>query len=236
MEPNASQRRGRRPDALSASTIVGAAIGILDVGGESALTFRSLSEVLQTGPGAIYHHLANKGEILAAAAAEVITRAVSEARRDRADGGIRAVMLALFDAIDTHPWIGAQLAQAPWQPAVLEMLESIGEHLDGLGVEERHQFAAATSLVNFTLGMASQYAAGARLSRDSDRASFLQRIAKEWASESSAMTHPFARRMAGHLAEHDDRLQFTAGIEFILAGITSTAIPESTGRRSAGER
>jgi predicted Zn-dependent protease len=33
--------------------------------------------------------------------------------------------------------------------------------------------------------------------------------------------YPFARQMATQLAEHDDREQFLAGIDLILAGITT---------------
>lgn len=225
MESTSSQRRARRSDALSAETIARAAIGILDAGGEEALTFRALANNLQTGPGAIYHHLANRSEILSAAANELISKAVAGARRHHPDGGIRALMLALFDAIDSHPWIGAQLAQAPWQPAVLEILESVGEHLDNLGVAEEHQFAAATSLVSFILGMASQYAAGARLPRDVDRDAVLRETARSWAAQGGTTTRPFARRVASQLADHDDREQFATGVEFILIGITSTTTP-----------
>lgn len=225
MESTAPQRRARRSDALSAETIVRAAIGILDARGEEALTFRALADNLQTGPGAIYHHLSSKGAILGAAANELISRAVAGARRHHPDGGIRALMLALFDAIDTHPWIGAQLAQAPWQPAVLEILESVGEHLDDLGVAEHHQFTAATSLVNFTLGMASQYAAGARLPRDVDRNAVLRETARSWATAGGTTARPFAQRVARQLADHDDRQQFAEGVEFILIGITSTTAP-----------
>ena len=43
------------------------AIEILDAGGEAALTFRTLAARLETGSGAIYWHVANKDELLAAA-------------------------------------------------------------------------------------------------------------------------------------------------------------------------
>ena len=43
---------------------------ILDDEGEAALTFRALSARLATGSGAIYWHVANKSELLAAATDE----------------------------------------------------------------------------------------------------------------------------------------------------------------------
>jgi len=40
---------------------------MLDVAGESGLTFRALAAELRTGAGAIYWHVANKSELLVAA-------------------------------------------------------------------------------------------------------------------------------------------------------------------------
>src|SRR3954465_3816370 len=61
-----SGRADRRTDALSRERIVQAAIEILDAEGESGLTFRALATRLSTGAGAIYWHVASKGELLAA--------------------------------------------------------------------------------------------------------------------------------------------------------------------------
>ena len=68
-----AQRAERRTDALSKERIVAAAIEILDTEGEAALTFRALAARLATGSGAIYWHVANKDELLAAATDGVIS-------------------------------------------------------------------------------------------------------------------------------------------------------------------
>jgi len=65
-------RAARRTDALSRELIVRAATEILDADGETALTFSALTRHLSTGYGAVYHHVANKSDLLAAAADEVI--------------------------------------------------------------------------------------------------------------------------------------------------------------------
>jgi AcrR family transcriptional regulator len=52
----------RRP--LSKARILDAAIGVADAGGYGSLTIRSLAQSLGVQPMAIYHHVANKGEIL----------------------------------------------------------------------------------------------------------------------------------------------------------------------------
>jgi len=73
-----ASRAERRTDALSKERIVETAIEILDADGESALTFRALTERLSTGAGALYWHVANKNELLAATINEVIARAMTE--------------------------------------------------------------------------------------------------------------------------------------------------------------
>jgi AcrR family transcriptional regulator len=215
-------RAERRADALSKERIVAAAIDILDADGESALTFRALAARLATGSGAIYHHVASKGELLAAATDDVIARVmtgvVSGADPREA---IRALALGVFDAIDAHPWVGAQLSREPWQAAVLQVFESVGGQLQALGVPGRAQFDCASALVNYVLGLAGQYAAADRLlAPETDRSAFLATVAARWARLDPAR-YPFMRQMATQLREHDDCEQFLAGIDLILAGITA---------------
>src|SRR5580704_12227076 len=174
-----AQRTERRTDGLSKERIVEAAIEILDAQGESALTFRALTARLATGSGAIYYHVANKNDLLAAAADDVIARVMTEVVTG-ADPSktIRAIALGVFDAIDAHPWVGAQLSREPWQSTMLQIFESIGERLQALGVPGRAQFDSASALVNYILGLAGQYAAAARLlARDTDRSAFLATVA-----------------------------------------------------------
>jgi hypothetical protein len=127
----------------------------------------------------------------------------------------------VFDAIDAHPWAGAQLSREPWQSAVLQIFESIGGQLQALGVPRRAQFDCASALVNYVLGLAGQYAAGARLlAPETDRSAFLATVAARWAQLDPAQ-YPFMRQVAAQLREHDDREQFLAGIDLILAGIAT---------------
>jgi AcrR family transcriptional regulator len=215
-----TQRTERRTDALSKERIVEAAIAILDAGGESALTFRALTARLATGAGAIYHHVASKDELLAAVTGDVIAqvtaRPVSGTEPREA---IRATALGVFDVIDAHPWVGTQLSREPWQPAVLQIFESFGGQLPELGVPQRAQFDCASALLNYVLGLAGQYAAGARLiPPDTDRSAFLAAVAAQWAQLDPAQ-YPFVHHAAAQLPGHDDREQFLAGIDLIVAGI-----------------
>lgn len=199
-----------------------AAIEILDTDGESALTFRALAARLATGSGAIYWHVADKRELLAAVTDHVIARVMAE----KVSGAepreaIRVVALGVFDAIDAHPWVGGQLSGKPWQYAVLRILEGVGAQVGALGVPEHARFNVATALLSFILGLAGQYAVGARhFGGDMDRTTFLRGVAAQWA-QLDPVQHPFVREVATQLPEHDDREQFLAGINLILAGIES---------------
>jgi hypothetical protein len=100
-------------------------------------------------------------------------------------------------------------------------LDGVGRQLQALGVAEQAQFNCASALVNYILGLAGQYAAAARLiPRETDRSAFLATVAVRWAQLDPAK-YPFVHQVAAQLPEHDDREQFLAGIDLILAGITT---------------
>jgi AcrR family transcriptional regulator len=215
-----TRRTKRRSNQLSKERIVKAAIEILDRDGENALTFRALAARLETGIGAIYWHVADKNALLAAATDDVIARVMSKSARllDPREA-IRSLALGVFDSIDAHPWVGGQLSRDPWQYAVVRILEGVGGRVQALGVPEHAQFNAATALMSFILGLAAQYAASARVfTRDMDRTAFLEAVATKWA-ELDPKEHPFVRQAARQLPEHDDRQQFLAGVDLILAGV-----------------
>lgn len=224
-----TQRTERRTEALSKERIVAAAIEILDTQGEAALTFRALTTRLATGSGAIYWHVANKDDLLAATTNAVVDRVMTDVAADRTGDrtaerdprdAIRAVAVGVFDAIDAHPWVGAQLFREPTQTAMLRIFESIGQQLQTLGVPVDAQFDAASALVNYVLGVAGQNAANARLHADGrDRSTFLAGVADRWAQLDPA-EYPFVRQVADQLREHDDRDQFLAGVDLVLAGMT----------------
>ena len=215
--------------ALSRERIVEAAIEILDAEGASGLTFRALAVRLATGAGAIYWHVTDKQALLEAATDQVIMHALAHPSDATPPGeAIRLLALGVFDAIDRHPWAGAQLSGNPWQYAVLRLLERVGAQVTALGLPELARFNAATAVLSFILGLAGQYAVGSRhFGGDMDRTTFLRDVAARWARLDPA-EHPFVRQVAAHLPEHDDREQFLAGIDLILAGMEST-------RRSANE-
>lgn len=96
--------RVRRATSLSREQIVDAAIYLLDKGGEAGLTFRKLSKQLSTGAGALYGHIANKHDLVAAACEVVIAKTVNLQVSDASpQNTLRAIALAVFDAVEAHP-------------------------------------------------------------------------------------------------------------------------------------
>jgi AcrR family transcriptional regulator len=212
----------RREDALSRGRIVDTAIELLDDDGEDGLTFRALATRLATGPGAIYWHVANKSELLIAASDGVVARAMADLGDQAAPGkAIRTIALAVFDALDAHPWVGAQLSRTPWQTAVLQIFEHLGRQLQALGVRGGAQFTSASALVSYVIGASTQNAVNGRLLEPgADRAAFLEAMSDRWKALDPD-TYPFTRKVANQLRKHDDRAEFLAGVDLILAGIAA---------------
>jgi AcrR family transcriptional regulator len=214
----------RREDSLTRDRIIEASIAILDGSGEDGLTFRALSERLATGPGAIYWHVPNKGELLTAACDAIIARTLNAPLVGATPQAIiRTLALGMFDAIDAHPWIGSALTRAPGQLPMVRILERIGRQVRALGVPDEEQWATVGALLNYILGVGAQNAANGQLGRmrGIDRSDFLDAVATSW-SQLDPDAYAFTRSMAAHLREHDDRRDFLAGIDLILSGIEAS--------------
>ena len=213
----------RREDALSRDRIVEVAIELLDTTGEAGLTFRALSERLATGPGAIYWHVANKGELLVAACDAVIAEVMrSHTESDTPADTIRALALGMFDAMDEHPWIGTALLQSAGQLPTIRLFECLGQQLRALDVPRSREWATASALLHYVLGVGGQNAANrvSAQSREIDRDDFLSEVATAWTALDER-DFPFTRSMASQLGAHDDREDFLAGIDLILGGIAA---------------
>ena len=213
----------RREESLTRDRIIEASIELLDSSGEGGLTFRALSERLATGPGAIYWHVANKSDLLAAACDAIVARTM-EALADGAKpkATIRAIAGGLFDVIDEHPWVGSALTSAPGLSPIVRILERIGQQVRALGVPEDEQWAAVGTLMAYILGVSRQNAANGQLARTEglDRTEFLEGVSAAWL-QLDPEEYPFARSVAGRMRDHDDRVDFLAGIDLILRGIGS---------------
>ena len=218
-------RRPRRDDALSRERIIAASIELLDSGGEDALTFRTLSERLATGPGAIYGHIASKHDLLVAACDAIVSRTVELGAAGAAPAQtVRSVALAMFDAMDAHPWIGAALTWTAGQLTMVRIIECLGQQVRALGVAPEKHWATISALLNYILGVGGQNAANAQAARlrGAGRAEVLGAVAASW-SQLDAQAYPFVRSVAAQMSAHDDRADFLVGIDLILDGMVSRA-------------
>jgi AcrR family transcriptional regulator len=226
--PRSHKKAQRREESLSRDRIIEASIELLDAGGESALTFRALADRLATGAGAIYWHIANKNDLLAAACDAIVARTMSEMVVTTPEATIRAVALGFFDVIDAHPWVGSALTSTPGLSPIVRILERIGQQIRALGVPDEQQWASAGALMAYILGVSRQNAANGELARTRglDRSEFLAAVSTAW-SQLNPQEYPFTRDAARQIRDHDDRVDFLAGIDLILRGIKS-----SSGRHS----
>lgn len=213
----------RREESLSPDRIVEASIALLDSNGEKGLTFRALSERLATGPGAIYWHIASKDDLLTAACDAIVAQAMNAPVKAKTPKAIiRALALAMFDALDEHPWVGSALARAPGKLPTVRILERIGQQLRALGVPAKEEWATVSALLSYILGVGGQNAANTHFAREQglDRSDFLDEVSSVW-SRFDPHEYPFIRSVAGQLRSHDDRVDFLAGIDLMLRGIES---------------
>jgi len=217
----------RREESLSRERIIEASIELLDRSGDGDLTFRALSERLATGPGAIYWHIASKSDLLTAACDAIIARTMnaplaSTTPSATPQAAIRLLALAIFDAIDAHPWLGSALAHAPVQLPMIRIVERLGQQIRALGVPGEEHWITASALLNYILGVGGRNAANGQFARTQglDRSDFLEAVSTVW-SQLDPEEYPFARSLAAQLRAHDDRIDFLAGIDLILRGIDS---------------
>jgi AcrR family transcriptional regulator len=217
----------RREESLSREQIIEAAIELLDGSGESGLTFRTLSERLATGPGAIYWHIASKSDLMTAACDAIIARTMNASLASSTRGAaphatIRLLALAMFDAIDAHPWVGSALTRSPGQSPMVRIVERIGQQIQALGVPKKEHWVTVSALLNYILGVAGRNAANGQFARTQglDRSDFLEAVSTVW-SQLDPEEYPFARSLAAQMRAHDDRKDFLAGIDLILRGIDS---------------
>jgi len=216
----------RREESLSRERIIEASIELLDGSGEGGLTFRTLSERLATGPGAIYWHIANKSDLLTAACDAIIARTMNAPLASitprTPQATIRLLALAMFDAIDAHPWVGSALTRAPGQLPMVRIVERLGQQIRALGVPDKEHWVTVSALLNYILGVGGRNAANGQFARTQglDRSNFLEAVSTVW-SQLDPEEYPVARSLAGQLRAHDDRMDFLAGIDLILRGINS---------------
>jgi hypothetical protein len=160
--------------------------------------------------------------LLTAATEYVVAIALDKLTADaKPRAALRALAMSIFDTVDDHPWVYQQLINPPWSTATLRLFEKIGRELQTLGVAENLEFTAASALLHYVLGAAGQNVANtSSVPEGADRTTFLSVTADEWNKLDPAQ-FAFVRHLAEQLPYHDDRDQFLAGVNLVLAGISA---------------
>jgi len=152
----------------------------------------------------------------------VVARTINEIAVTTPEETIRAVALGMFDVIDEHPWVGSAITSVEGLSPIVRILERIGQQVRALGVPDKEQWAAVGTLMAYILGVSRQNAANGQLARTRglDRDDFLTAVSAAW-SQLDPEKYPFTRSIAGQMRDHDDRVDFLAGVDLILEGIDS---------------
>jgi AcrR family transcriptional regulator len=206
--------------------VIGEAVALLDEAGEPALTFRALAARLGGGVASIYWYVSSKDELLDRASDHVLAGVLTDTERfTRAKDPIkdlRAIAVTLFDAIAERPWLGAYfLRDTGAQPNAMALYERIGEQVLRLELTKRQSFHAVSAIIGYVIGVAAdmgQQAPQQLLDAGIDRDEFIARAADQW-RELDATEFPFIHHVVEEFATHDDRDQFRAGLDLLLAGL-----------------
>lgn len=224
--PTQGAPRGRKRASHSLEAVLGAAVALLDEAGAPALTFRALAARLGTGVGTIYWYVSNKDELLDRATDHAIGGVLAlvegQPQSDDPIADLRAMAIALFDAIVDRPWLSAYfMRNTDVQGNSLRLYEKLGQPTLRLDLTPRQRFHAVSAITSVVVGTAADLGAEIPpeiLDGTMDRDAYLARFAEQWRSLDSA-EFPFVQEIVDEFAGHDDRDQFLAALELTLSGL-----------------
>ncbi|MCP3426329.1 TetR/AcrR family transcriptional regulator C-terminal domain-containing protein [Rothia sp. AR01] len=228
-EQQQTRTRRRVRTSHSIEAVLAAAVGILDESGAQGLTIRALATRLGGGPASIYWYVSGRDELLDLAADSVLAGVLNDV--SDVGGGdpiddLRTIAVAMFDAIVDRPWLGAYAMRDTGQQVNSRKLyEKIGEQVMRLELSPRQCFHGTSAIVGFVIGTAAdmgQEPPAAVVSGEMDRDDYLAGATAEWRALDPA-EYPFIHHIVDEFATHDDRDQFRAGLDLLLAGLRLTA-------------
>lgn len=148
----ATARRRRRP--LTTEEIVAAALAVAHAEGLEAVTMRRVANELGVGTMSLYHHVADKRELVLLmsdeiAAGMVIPGEVPEHWRD----ALRAIAYRTRDTMTRHPWMLDSLTERPgitynW----LKHIEQSAAAVENLDVEPELATSMVMATDDYTIG------------------------------------------------------------------------------------
>jgi AcrR family transcriptional regulator len=206
------------------------AVALLDEAGEPALTFRALAQRLGGGVASIYWYVASKEELLDRATdhvlGDVLAKIEARASSDDPVDDLRRMAVTMFDAIVDRPWLGAYfMRNTDVQGNSLELYEKLGQQTLRLDLTAKQRFHAVSAITGYVVGTAAdlgQEPPQEVLAGATSREEFLGRFAETWRGLDPER-FPFVHEIVDEFDGHDDRDQFLAGLDLILAGLRRQA-------------
>lgn len=198
---------------LNRERIVAAALEVIDREGVEGLSMPKLARQLGVGVMSLYSHVANKDDLLDAAAQQVLASLPEPSGRGWRErirshfGSLRAALLA-------HPGLGHVLANKNVAtPIVLDLLERNLTELTRAGLEDEDAVRLYYALLAYTLGFVAWELPRAHAA---DPAEYARRWRLAIAT-TSPDTHPTLHRLEESLASVATDDQYHDGIDRLLS-------------------
>ncbi|OBA47986.1 TetR family transcriptional regulator [Kocuria sp. ICS0012] len=222
-------------------------IAVLDREGSRRLTLRGLATKLNSGVASLYWYTTGKDDLMALVTSEVLGRALGQFHALCRDGEpgpeefeafpapradprtsaataqaleeLRCLCLCLFSQMREHPWLAGQLLSTTRsEENALRTWECTGQLLQRMELDAEQRFYASLAVANYAFGTGAGIAH--RHNRPAAEESARQVHEKlERAGRSGPGMLPVVRAMLDSFGEHDDRSEYIAGLELLLAGI-----------------
>jgi len=144
---------------LSRERVLHAALAVADAGGVGALTIRSLADQLGVKPMSVYHHVANKDEILDGIVDLVFAEIVLPDPRGEWRPEVRRRAASVRDVLSRHRWaIGLLESRTTPGPATLRQHDAMLGTLRAAGFSTALTAHAYALLDSYVYGFALQEA------------------------------------------------------------------------------
>ena len=204
---------------LSRDRVLGAAIGLADAGGIEALTMRRLAQELGVEAMSLYHHVANKDDLLVGILDLVIREMDVPSNAAEWKTAMRRSAISAHEVLVRHPWACRLLVSdsSKVAPARLHYMDAVLRCLReaGFSVELTHHayHALDSHIIGFTLWQQSF---------SFESAEELQDMAGNFLRELPADEFPYlAEHVVHHLRESsdEDQTEFDFGLDLILDGL-----------------
>ncbi len=234
---------------LSLEAVLGGAIELLDTEGETGLTFRGLAARLGGGVGSLYWYVRSKEQLIALATDAIVGRAADEVEAanlpvtddiDARLASLRLMGTTLFTHLDAHPWAATtMLRSTEVESNSLRFFELAGQQLMPLGLTKIQLFHGISAFMNYVIGtggqMAYQEAPPDESGQPQGQQEYFDEMVDRW-THLDPEQFPFVHRIVTEFRDHDDFLQFTAGLDLLLEGLRRQAedakVSRSRGRGS----